>query len=156
MLTTQIKYDIIYKRGDIRLNDINKRIAEVFYFLKKEKKITQKSFGEKANLSRDIVINILYDRVPPNERHIKALCNAHHIRYAWVMTGEGEMFEELDEEQEFAFALGEMLFDERPNIKRTLMKVFMECNEEEVAALYEFCKKRVAEQEKSEGENENG
>lgn len=136
-------------------NEEHKRIAQAFYVLKKEKKMTMETFGEKAGLSMSMVRNILYDLVDPNDRNIKLLCNAHHIRFKWVMTGEGEMFEELDEEQEFAFALGEMLFDERPNIKRTLMKVFMECNEVEVAALYEFCKKWVDEQEKLEGENKD-
>ena len=134
----------------------NKRIAEAFAYLKKEKGMTQREFAEKANVNYGVVTNMIYNRSKPNKSFLTLLCNAHHIRFKWVMTGEGEMFEELDEEQEFAFALGEMLFDERPNIKRTLMKVFMECNEEEVAALYELCKKWVAEQEKTEGENKNG
>lgn len=137
-------------------NPIHERMSQAFYELKKQKKMTMESFGEKAGLSKSMIINIIYDRIEPNERNLKLLCNAHHIRFKWVMTGEGEMFEELDEEQEFAFALGEMLFDERPSLKRTLMKVFMECTAEQLETLYELCKKWVDENSESEGENKNG
>lgn len=132
------------------MNPIHKRISEVFYLLKSEKKYTMESFGEKAGVSGSTIKNILYDVVEPNERNIKRICYAHNINLRWVMTGEGEMFEQLTEDEELAGMLGELLFDEEPTFKKRFIKAFLELTPEQIEIFENFVMKLANQREKNE------
>lgn len=66
-------------------------------------KLSQREFGEKLGVSRDVISNLEYDRVQPKAllRHI---CELFGVSQNWLKAGEGEMFccdpaqtEKLDE-----------------------------------------------------------
>lgn len=138
------------KKDKNERNPIHERISQAFYLLKKDNKMTQESFGEKAGLSKSMIINMLYDRIEPNERNIKRLCNAHHINLHWVMTGEGKMFEQLTEDEELACMLGELLSDEEPTFKKRFIKAFLELTPEQIEIFENFVMKLADQREKNE------
>ena len=59
--------------------------------------MTRKGFGEKIYLSQDVINNLERGRVAPTELHIKAICEKFNVNEHWLRTGEGEMFNPVNE-----------------------------------------------------------
>lgn len=55
-------------------------------------KLSQREFGEKLGVSRDVISNIEYGRVPPKELLLRHICELYNVNQHWLETGEGEMF----------------------------------------------------------------
>lgn len=60
--------------------------------LRETLKLSQREFGEKLGVSRDVISNIEYNRVPPKELLLRHICELYHVNQHWLETGEGEMF----------------------------------------------------------------
>lgn len=61
-------------------------------------KLSQREFGEKLGVSRDVISNIEYGRVQPKELLLRHICQLYRVNEHWLQTGEGEMFEGNPEE----------------------------------------------------------
>lgn len=59
--------------------------------------MTRKGFGEKIYVSQDVINNLERGRVTPTEFHIKAICEKFNVNEHWLRTGEGEMFNPVNE-----------------------------------------------------------
>ncbi len=55
--------------------------------------LSQREFGERLGVSRDVISNIEYGRVPPKDLLLKHICEVYNIREEWLRTGEGPMFD---------------------------------------------------------------
>lgn len=60
--------------------------------VRKALKLSQKDFGAKLGVSRDVVGNIEYGRVPPKEPFVALLCHQYKVNRSWLETGKGDMF----------------------------------------------------------------
>lgn len=60
--------------------------------VRKALKLSQKDFGAALGVSRDVIGNIEYGRVPPKEPFVALLCHQCKVNRSWLETGEGEMF----------------------------------------------------------------
>jgi Predicted transcriptional regulators len=68
--------------------------------------LSQKEFGEKLGVSRDVISNIEYGRVQPKDLLLRHMCELYKVNEQWLQTGEGEMFvETLEETGKFEEAL---------------------------------------------------
>lgn len=56
-------------------------------------KLSQREFGEKLGVSRDVISNLEYDRVQPKELLLRHICQLYKVNQHWLETGEGEMFD---------------------------------------------------------------
>ena len=56
--------------------------------------LSQREFGEKLGVSRDVISNIEYGRVPPKPLLLQHLCQIYKVNEHWLHTGDGEMFDE--------------------------------------------------------------
>lgn len=75
-------------------------ISERIRFLRKEHlHITQESLGEPLGLTRANIANIEAGRIAVTERVILSICKEFNVNENWLRTGEGEMFEQLTEQQ---------------------------------------------------------
>ena len=54
--------------------------------------LSQREFGEKLGVSRDVISNIEYGRVQPKELLLQHICQLYRVNPHWLETGEGEMF----------------------------------------------------------------
>ena len=61
--------------------------------VRKALSLSQREFGEGLGVSRDVIGNIEYGRVPPKEPFLIHLCQQCRINRHWLETGEGDMFE---------------------------------------------------------------
>ena len=59
--------------------------------------LSQREFGEKLGVSRDVISNIEYGRVQPKPLVLQHLCQMYKVNEYWLSTGEGEMFDERPE-----------------------------------------------------------
>ncbi|WP_202849479.1 helix-turn-helix domain-containing protein [Clostridium thermosuccinogenes] len=67
---------------------LHKRIREVRTLLK----MSQKDFGDKLGVSRDVIANIEYNRAKPQKIFIQHLCSTFNVNQDWLETGEGSVF----------------------------------------------------------------
>lgn len=55
-------------------------------------KLSQREFGEKLGVSRDVISNLEYNRVQPKPLLLRHICSLYGVNPVWMETGEGEMF----------------------------------------------------------------
>ena len=55
--------------------------------------LSQREFGERLGVSRDVVSNLEYGRVYPKELTLRHICKLYGVNLHWLQTGEGEMFD---------------------------------------------------------------
>lgn len=58
--------------------------------------LSQRAFGEKLGVSRDVISNLEYNRVQPQNKNllIRHICTQYSVNEEWLLTGKGEMFSE--------------------------------------------------------------
>lgn len=54
--------------------------------------LSQRDFGAKLGVSRDVICNLEYGRVKPKELFLHHMCQQYNVNEHWLKTGEGEMF----------------------------------------------------------------
>lgn len=54
--------------------------------------LSQREFGERLGVSRDVISNLEYDRVHPKELLLRHICELYNVNEDWLKTGAGEMF----------------------------------------------------------------
>ncbi|KQY85268.1 MULTISPECIES: helix-turn-helix domain-containing protein [unclassified Paenibacillus] len=55
-------------------------------------KMSQREFGERLGVSRDVISNLEYNRVEIKDLMVKHICERYGINENWLTTGEGDMF----------------------------------------------------------------
>ena len=55
-------------------------------------RLTQREFGERLGVSRDVISNLEYERVQPKDVFIRHICEMYNVNEQWLKTGNGEMF----------------------------------------------------------------
>lgn len=55
-------------------------------------KLSQREFGEKLGVSRDVISNLESERVQLKELLFHHICQIYNVNPHWLKTGEGEMF----------------------------------------------------------------
>ena len=98
---------------------MNNRIREV----REHFKLTQTEFGERLGVSRDVIGNIEYNRLKnPKQKEpiIKLICSTFGVNEIWLRSGEGEMFQAMNEDEELAAYLGDVMNDETASFRRRL------------------------------------
>lgn len=68
--------------------------------------LSQREFGERLGVSRDVISNIEYGRVVPKKLLVQHMCQQYKVNTHWLETGEGEMFDgDFQSEDKFVEAL---------------------------------------------------
>ena len=92
--------------------------------------LSQREFGEKLGVSRDVISNIEYGRVQPKKLLLQHLCQQYKVNEHWLETGEGDMFYE---------PIGtDAKFDEALSIFKSLRPEFQEYALEQIKKLAEL------------------
>lgn len=75
---------------------MNQRIKEIRNILN----LSQREFGEKLGVSRDVISNIEYGRVGAKKVFVQLLCTTYNINEDWILTGQGEMFLKISSDEQ--------------------------------------------------------
>lgn len=90
--------------------EINERIRD----LRKTLNMSQTDFAKRLGTTRDVIGNIEYDRLKrPDQKEslYKLICKEFNVNENWLRTGNGEMFEQLSEQQQLLKYTGLLLKD---------------------------------------------
>ena len=93
-------------------------------------KLSQREFGEKLGVSRDVISNIEYERVQPKKLLLQHMCQLYKVNERWLETGEGEMFDERPELED--------KFEEALSIFKSLRPEFQDYALEQIKKLAEL------------------
>lgn len=96
--------------------------------------LSQRAFGEKLGVSRDVINNIELGRVEPKGLFLQHFCEQYNINEDWLNTGEGDMF--LKESKP-----DDPVLNEAVNIFKNLRPEFQEYALEQIKKLSELQKK---------------
>ena len=95
--------------------------------LRKALDITQQEFADRIGIKRNSYANYETGRNTPIDAIILSICREFNVNEEWLRTGEGEMFEELTEQQKILKYTALLLKDKdsaRANAIQTLIVTY--------------------------------
>ena len=102
---------------------MNERIKEI----RKQSKLNQTDFGSKISLSKNFVWMLEAGERIPSDRTIKDICREFHINEEWLRTGDGDMYEAV--EDEIGALVSEMIDNKDSDFYKAVL-AFMKAYEE--------------------------
>lgn len=118
---------------------MNERIR----LLRKHLGLTADAFGEAIGIVRSAVSNIESGRRQPTNQLITSICREFNVNETWLRTGEGEMLNEMDREEQIAYYLGNMLSEPGDTFKKRLIAALAALDDSEWEAVEAFARKLV-------------
>ncbi|HBG7720994.1 TPA: helix-turn-helix transcriptional regulator [Clostridioides difficile] len=103
---------------------------ERIYKIRTSLKMSQREFGEKLGVSRDVISNIEYNRVTPKPVFIQHLCELYNVNKEWLLTGEGEMFIEFSENEK-VLKIATDIINEDDKFMKNILFTFSNLNDEQ-------------------------
>lgn len=67
--------------------------------IRKELDLTQQAFADKIGMKQNTIAQYEMGRTKPSDAIVFSICREFNVNEEWLRTGEGEMFEELTEQQ---------------------------------------------------------
>lgn len=113
---------------------INSRIEKLI----EELGITKTAFAEKIKVTQPYISKLISGNGIPSERLIEDICEKFNINESWLRTGEGEMFEELTEQEKILKYTGLLLSDKdsaMANAIQTLIVTYEQLDDTSKATL---------------------
>lgn len=95
----------------------NERVKQI----RKELNLTQEEFGEKIDLKRGGIASIELGNVGLTERNLKKICKVFNVNENWLRTGEGNMFNTLEEDKELLDFVINAMAEKDEFIKKTFL-----------------------------------
>lgn len=100
---------------------INSRIEKLI----EELGITKTAFAEKIKVTQPYISKLISGNGTPSERLIEDICEKFNINESWLRTGEGEMFEELTEQQKILKYTGLLLNDKDSTVANAIQTLIV-------------------------------
>lgn len=101
----------------------------------------QDEFAEKLGLTKNFISLIETGKREPSDRTIKDICREFNVNEEWLRNGTGEMFIEIDEEDQLMEWAGRVLGDRSGSFKKKFVKMLMSLSEDE----WEFLERKARE-----------
>ena len=112
--------------------------------LRTQKGLTQEQVAELLGVSKQAISRIEHGVSNVTEQMIKSICREFNVNETWLRTGEGEMFVDMDTEDELMRWAGEVLSGSDASFQKRFVKMLMGLNpaqwkvlEEKILELYE-------------------
>ena len=93
--------------------------------------ISQTKFAERLSMSRSAVCKLESGENSPSEQTSMLICREFNVNEDWLRTGEGEMFIELDPEDELMIWAGTVLKDKPDSFRRRFVRMLSKMTDEE-------------------------
>ena len=99
------------------METISDRISEVV----EESGLTKTAFGEKINLTPSSISKLMNGTQNPSDRTLIDIADKFNVREDWLRTGEGPMRMERTREEELQAFFANVLTDNVPNRKESIL-----------------------------------
>lgn len=117
--------------GDIMKNRIK--------HLRKSLNMTQEQFANRLNIKRNTLANYEIGRNEPIDAVVSLICREYSVNEDWLRYGTGDMFTEIDKENQLMTWAGNVLKDESDSFRRRFVNMLMELDEDGWEALEKMC-----------------
>ena len=118
-------------------------LHERIKILRENAGLTQQKFAERLHIKRGAVANYEIGRNIPSDSVVALICREFNVNETWLRTGEGEMFNEMDREEQIAYYLGDIFSEPGDTFKKRLVAALAAMDESEWAAVEAFARKLV-------------
>ena len=102
--------------------------------------MTQEDFAESVGLQRNTISLMESGKLNTSERTLNDICKVHSINKDWLLTGEGEIFQQLNENDEFSKLVG-MLLAEDDEFKKRVIKTMLELDDDQWVTIKDVVQK---------------
>lgn len=102
-----------------------------FKELRKQLGLTQAEFAERIGSSQNVVANYEIGRRNPSASVINNICKEFHVNEEWFRTGEGEMFVEIDPEDELMQWAEKNLTSKSDSFRKRFIRMLSRMTDEE-------------------------
>jgi len=117
--------------------------------LRKTLGLTQQEFADRLGIKRTAVATYEVGKSNPGDSVVMLVCSKLSVNEAWLRTGEGEMFREVQRDKQIQAFIDEILTDEPEGPKARLVAALAELDERGWEMLVSLAKKMVAENQAS-------
>ena len=111
--------------------------------LRKSLGLTLEKFGARLGVGKTAISSIEHGVNNVTDQMVKSICREFNVDYIWLTTGEGEMFREIDPDDEVATYVSQLI-DEKENsffdIILETMHTYNQLNPENQKIISEYCK----------------
>ena len=110
--------------------------------IRKNLGLTLEKFGAKLGVKKGAISKIETGENSLTESMIKLICREYHVDYTWLTTGQGEMFQENDDD--FYERIDQVMAGE-DETRRNLFKAMLYASDEDIAAfqrIIDFCSQK--------------
>ena len=114
--------------------ELNERIKS----LRKKLNLSQEAFGERLGITGGGISKLESGQRNITEQMVKSICREFHVSYLWLKTGQGEMFEPLDQN---TTALFDRIMAGENETAKAIFRAFAELNDEEWKVVEKIIKK---------------
>ena len=123
------------------MNEINKRIADAIA----AKGMKKSEVARRINVSPAFISQLCSGAALPSERTIVDIARVCGVNPIWLRSGEGEMFQAMNEDEELAAYLRDVMHDEPVSFRRRLTMEMENWTQEVWQMLEEICKRLATE-----------
>lgn len=109
--------------------------------LRKSLNYTLDKFGGKLGVQKSAISKIEKGDNNLTDQMLKAICREFDVNEEWLRTGEGEMYIEVDRENQLMIWAADVLKDESDSFRRRFVKALSELGEEEWELIEKFALK---------------
>ena len=131
---------------------MNQRIKQLRRILD----LTQQDFAERIGLKQNSIALIESGKRNISNQAVLSICREFNVNETWLRTGEGEMFNEMDREEQIAYYLGDIFSEPGDTFKKRLVAALAAMDESEWAAVEAFARKLVEQSRDSPPNKESG
>lgn len=96
--------------------------------------LNQTEFGARLGIKQTTVAGYENGTRLPGDAMIVSICREFNVSENWLRTGQGEMFVQMDEDQELDYILGQISASTDDTIKR-IIRAYWRLDENEKAAI---------------------
>ena len=121
--------------------EIGERIKSV----RKHFKLTQAEFGERIGVKGNTIATYEIGRNAPVDAIFSLLCREYGVNEIWLRSGEGDMFQAMNEDEELSDYLGDVMHDEPESFLRRLTMEMKNWTPEVWQMIEEICKRLATE-----------
>lgn len=108
--------------------------GERIKILRKNLNLSQKEFGKVLGLKAGSVSDIETGKNKLTERNIKLICSEFNVDYIWLTTGEGEIFSNTKEDEDYLTLIDNIMMGEN-EFHKNLFKTLAKLDENELKTL---------------------
>lgn len=109
--------------------------------LRKSLDLTQQEFANRLGVKRNTVATYEVGKSNPSDAAISLICAKFNVNEEWLRTGTGDMFIELDVEDQLMEWAGKVLSGQDSNFKKRFVTMLMNLSESE----WEFIERKARE-----------